>query len=98
MLATVDHASASSVKRYDKVFALMRDMRNQGVTVIAIANSGDHAVQRIATHTVPVHETVEGLLTVAEVIPLQMFACFMALQNGIDVDHPRNLSKAVLAE
>jgi glucosamine--fructose-6-phosphate aminotransferase (isomerizing) len=38
------------------------------------------------------------LLTISEVIPLQLFAYFLARKHGVDVDHPRNLSKAVLAE
>jgi glucosamine--fructose-6-phosphate aminotransferase (isomerizing) len=32
------------------------------------------------------------------VIPLQLLAYFSAIQRGIDVDSPRNLTKAVLAE
>jgi glutamine---fructose-6-phosphate transaminase (isomerizing) len=32
------------------------------------------------------------------VIPLQFFAYFCAVQRGIDVDRPRNLTKAVLSE
>jgi glucosamine--fructose-6-phosphate aminotransferase (isomerizing) len=32
------------------------------------------------------------------VIPLQLFAYFMAIGRGIDVDNPRNLTKAVLTE
>ncbi len=98
MLATVDHANPHSVKRYDKVLALLREMRQQGAEIVAIANTGDLAVPRFAHHTIFVNETVEGLLTLAEIIPLQLFAYFMAVQSGIDVDHPRNLSKAVLAE
>jgi glucosamine 6-phosphate synthetase-like amidotransferase/phosphosugar isomerase protein len=38
----------------------------------------------------------EYLLPILEVIPLQLFSYFMALENGIDVDRPRNLSKAVV--
>lgn len=34
----------------------------------------------------------------AEVVPLQMLSYFMAINNGIDVDHPRNLTKAVVQE
>jgi glucosamine--fructose-6-phosphate aminotransferase (isomerizing) len=40
----------------------------------------------------------EALLPICEVIPLQMLSYFMAMQNGIDVDRPRNLTKAVLVE
>src|SRR5271156_5454690 len=38
MLATVDRADASSVERYEKVVQLMRDMRDQGANMLAIAN------------------------------------------------------------
>jgi glucosamine--fructose-6-phosphate aminotransferase (isomerizing) len=38
------------------------------------------------------------LLPISEVVPLQLFAYFMAVKHGIDVDRPRNLTKAVTAE
>jgi glucosamine--fructose-6-phosphate aminotransferase (isomerizing) len=38
----------------------------------------------------------EYLLPIEEVIPLQLFSYFMALEHGVDVDRPRNLSKAVI--
>ncbi len=49
-------------------------------------------------HTVYVEESREALLAVCEVIPLQLLSFWMAVNNGIDVDRPRNLTKAVLAE
>lgn len=53
---------------------------------------------QLASHTVYVEESPEALLAVCEVIPLQLLSWWMAINNGIDVDHPRNLTKAVLAE
>jgi len=38
----------------------------------------------------------EYLLPILEVIPLQLFSYFMALEHGVDVDRPRNLFKAVI--
>ena len=98
MIATVDRSDSESVERYDKVVQLMQDMRTQGATIVAIANTGDAAVDALADHVIPVDEATEALLTICEVIPLQIFSYCMAVQNGIDVDHPRNLNKAVLAE
>ncbi len=98
MVATVDRADADSVQRYDKVMQLMRDMREQGANVLAIANTGDESVGALASHTVYVEEQREALLAICEVIPLQLLSYWMAINNGIDVDHPRNLTKAVLAE
>jgi len=98
MIATVDRRDAESVQRYEKVLYLMQDMREQGANILAIGNSGDDAVRKLATHVICVDETREALLPICEVIPLQLFSYFMAVNNGIDVDHPRNLTKAVLAE
>ena len=98
MIASVDHSDSESVQRYGKVLQLMHDMRMQGATIVAIANAGDAAVQSLADYTLFVDEASEGLLAICEVIPLQIFSYCMAVGNGIDVDHPRNLNKAVLAE
>ncbi len=98
MIATVDRSDADSQLRYEKVLQLMRDMRAQGASVLAIATLGDDAVGELASHTVYVEECREALLAICEVIPLQFLSCWMAVNNGIDVDHPRNLTKAVLAE
>jgi len=98
MIATCDHADAESVQRYEKIVQLLQDMRAQGATILAVANTGDAVVAELATHTISVREMPEALLCIAEIIPLQLFAYFMAINNGIDVDRPRNLSKAVLAE
>ena len=98
MIATVDRSSADSVQRYEKVIQLMRDMREQRASILAIANAGDEAVGELADHTVYVAEMREPLLGMCEVIPLQLLSYWMAINNGIDVDHPRNLTKAVLAE
>jgi glucosamine--fructose-6-phosphate aminotransferase (isomerizing) len=98
MIATVDRSSEDSVRRYEKSLQLMEDMREQEADILAIANTGDEAVVALATHTVFVEEVREDLLPICEVIPLQLLAYFMAINNGIDVDHPRNLSKAVLSE
>ena len=98
MITTVDRADENSVQRYEKILQLMRDMREQGANVLAIANTGDETVGALASHTVYVEERREALLAICEVIPLQLLSYWMAVNNGIDVDHPRNLTKAVLAE
>ena len=98
MIATVDHADTDSVLRYEKVLQLMRDMREQGAKILAIANTGDTAVGELATNVIFVDEASEALLPIFEVIPLQLFSYFMAVNNGIDVDNPRNLTKAVLVD
>ncbi len=98
MIATVYRADPDSQQRYEKVIRLMRDMRAQGATIIALANAGDATVAELATHVVFVEEDREVLMAISEVIVLQMFSYWVAVGHGVDVDHPRNLTKAVLAE
>ena len=98
VLATVDRTLEGSVLRYEKTLQLLRDMKEQGAKVIAIANAGDMDVAELVIDCVPVKPAPEYLLPIAEVIPLQMFAYFMALGRGVDVDRPRNLSKAVVEQ
>jgi glucosamine--fructose-6-phosphate aminotransferase (isomerizing) len=85
-----------SVLLYEKTLQLLGDMKRQGARVIAIANAGDRDVQSVVTDCVFVEPASEHLLPIPEVIPLQLFAYSIALEHGVDVDRPRNLSKAVI--
>ena len=96
VLATVDPALEASVLRYEKTLQLLADMKTQGALVIALANAGDAEVRALVTDCIAVPPASEYLLPILEVVPLQLFAYFMALEHGIDVDRPRNLSKAVV--
>jgi glucosamine--fructose-6-phosphate aminotransferase (isomerizing) len=98
VLATVDPTVSGSVLRYRKTLQLLRDMKAQGAKIIAIANVGDEEVPTLVSDCVFVQPAAEYLLPIAEVIPLQLFAYFMALERGVDVDRPRNLSKAVVEQ
>jgi glucosamine--fructose-6-phosphate aminotransferase (isomerizing) len=73
-------------------------MKKQGARVIALANSGDQQVRQLVDDFVDVEPVSEYLLPIPEVIPLQLFAYFMALEHGVDVDRPRNLAKAVVED
>jgi glucosamine--fructose-6-phosphate aminotransferase (isomerizing) len=96
VLATVDRALDASVLRYERTVQLLADMKVQGAKVIAIANSGDEQVRELVDDCVYVEPASEYLLPISEVVPLQLFAYFMALEHGVDVDRPRNLAKAVV--
>jgi glucosamine--fructose-6-phosphate aminotransferase (isomerizing) len=96
ILATVDRSCPDSRHRYEKTLQLLADLEAQKATVIAIANHGDHDAARLVSDCVFVQPAREHLLPIAEVVPLQLFSYFMALEHGVNVDHPRNLAKAVI--
>ena len=98
VLGTVDWQEPESVLRYEKTVALLDDMREQGARTIVVGNAGDERLRAVASDLIEVEAANEYLLPISEVIPLQMFAYYMALENGVDVDRPRNLVKSVVRE
>nr|WP_268235294.1 isomerizing glutamine--fructose-6-phosphate transaminase [Silvibacterium dinghuense] len=98
VLATRDEADPDSVLRYQKTVQLMRDMKAQGATLFAIVTEGDKEAAALAKHFIEVPAVDEFLLPILEVVPFQLFAYFTAIEHGVNVDSPRNLVKAVVAE
>jgi glucosamine--fructose-6-phosphate aminotransferase (isomerizing) len=76
----------------------MKDVKSRRGPVVAVATEGDREVANIADHVFYVPIAPELLLPIVEVIPLQLFAYHVAVNKGYDVDHPRNLVKAVVTE
>jgi len=98
IIATCDRNDAGSVLRYEKNVANIKSFRQQSARVIAIATEGDEDLGRIADHTIYVPQASELLSPILEIVPLQLFAYYMAVKKGLDVDHPRNLVKSVTRE
>jgi glucosamine--fructose-6-phosphate aminotransferase (isomerizing) len=98
IIATCDRNDAGSVVRYEKNVANIKSFRQQSARVIAIATEGDEDLGRIADHTIFVPQASELLSPILEIVPLQLFAYYMAVKKGLDVDRPRNLVKSVMQE
>jgi glutamine---fructose-6-phosphate transaminase (isomerizing) len=98
VIATHDPSDPDAMLRYRKLLQLMKDMREQGATLLVISSEGDREAASLANWCIEVPRTEDMLATMLEVVPLQLIAYHLAIQNGIDVDKPRNLTKAVLQE
>jgi glucosamine--fructose-6-phosphate aminotransferase (isomerizing) len=98
MIATRDPDDPGSVLRYEKTIANMKGFKRQGAHVIAIAAEGDEQVRKVAQQTIFVPQSSELLSPILEIVPLQLFAYYMAVRKGLDVDRPRNLVKSVTIE
>src|SRR5258708_7444367 len=98
VLATCDHHDPDSVLRYRRTLEVMKEVRSRRGPLVAVATEGDNEAATIADHVFYVPAAPELLLPIVEVIPLQIFAYHIAVNKGYDVDHPRNLVKAVVTE
>ncbi len=98
VLATCDHQDPDSVLRYRRTLEVMKEVRSRKGPLITVATEGDKEVEEFTDHVFYVPAFPELLLPILEVIPLQLFAYHIAVNKGVDVDHPRNLVKAVVVE
>jgi len=98
IIATCDRNDAGSVLRYEKNVSNMEGFKKQGASLIALATEGDAIIPRMADHTFFIPATPELLSPILEIVPLQLFAYYVAFKRGLDVDRPRNLVKAVTLE
>jgi glutamine---fructose-6-phosphate transaminase (isomerizing) len=98
MIATADPNDPDSLLRYSKVLQLMKEMREQGARIVALATEGDREVPQYSDSCLFIPASNDLLSTILEVVPLQLVAYTLAISRGIDVDRPRNLVKAVVEE
>ena len=98
IIATYDPESPGSVLRYEKSLGNIAGFKKQSSRVIALASEGDKEVSKLADHTIFIPHAPELLSPILEIVPLQLFAYYMAIKRGLDVDRPRNLVKSVTLE
>ncbi|OGD44610.1 glutamine--fructose-6-phosphate aminotransferase [Candidatus Bathyarchaeota archaeon RBG_13_46_16b] len=72
------------------------EMKARGASIIAVIEEGDEDIKGLADDFVEVPKGIPDVLSpISFVIPLQLFAYYMALERGHNPDMPRNLAKSV---
>jgi len=81
---------------YKKVYTDIKEIKARGASVIAVIEEGDEQIKTLADDYIEVMKGVpEFLCPIQCIIPLQLFAYYMAVERGLDPDRPRHLTKAV---
>ena len=83
---------------YDKLISNVQEVKARGALVIAVASAGNDAVEDMADDVLFVPKTNEMLAPLLAIVPLQLFAYYVATWRGEKVDQPRNLAKTVTVE
>jgi glucosamine--fructose-6-phosphate aminotransferase (isomerizing) len=83
---------------YEKLLSNIQEVRARRADVLAVASEGDEEIRTCAEEVFYVPRTHEALNPVLAIVPLQLFAYYVALEHGCDVDQPRNLAKSVTVE
>ena len=86
-------------KLFDKAMANVVEVRSRGADVLALTTENRREdMEKNANAVMTIPETHDLLLPSLGVVPLQLFAYYVALMRGCDIDKPRNLAKSVTVE
>jgi glucosamine--fructose-6-phosphate aminotransferase (isomerizing) len=95
-IATVDSSDADSKARYEKTLANLKELKGRSGKIVALASEGDTRVRKITHDVLYLPNAPDLLLPILEIVPLQLFAYYIAVLLGRNVDNPRSLAKAVV--
>ncbi len=83
---------------FEKNLSNIQEIRARGGRVFAIATEGNTDIQKVVDDVFYIPKSLEMLTPILSVIPLQLFAYYVAKFRGSDIDQPRNLAKSVTVE
>src|SRR5450432_2634730 len=83
---------------HEKLVSNIQEIKARKGKVIAVISEGDEVISNMADDIMTVPLTDELISPLLSVIPLQLFACYLGMAKGLDVDKPRNLAKSVTVE
>ena len=83
---------------YEKIKSNMAEVKARRGRIIAVATEGDEEIERLADAVVRIPQTLDPLVPLLSVVPLQLLAYHVAVLRGCNVDQPRNLAKSVTVE
>lgn len=83
---------------YTKMVNNIKEIKARGGRVLAVAPEGDDYMKDLVDDIIFVPQTIDELMIVNASVASQLFAYYVALENGMNVDMPRNLAKSVTVE
>ena len=83
---------------HGKIMSNIEEVKARGGKVIAICTEGDVEIARLADAVFTIPATHDLLTPMLASVPLQLFAYYVAVRRGCNVDQPRNLAKSVTVE
>lgn len=83
---------------YDKIVSNMREVKARKGVIISITDESNTDIEQYSDYIIKVPSTIQFLSPILTTIPLQLFAYYLAVLRGCNVDQPRNLAKSVTVE
>jgi len=91
-------ALATQKQVYEKTISNAKETRSRGARVLLFTTKDAMVPEGVADAVIRLDEYEDILMPLQLIVPLQLFAYYMAVLRGCDVDKPRNLAKSVTVE
>ncbi len=91
-------ALATQKQVYEKTISNAKETKSRGAKVLLFTTKDAVVPEGVADHVVRLDDYDDLLMPLQLIVPLQLFAYYMAVLRGCDVDKPRNLAKSVTVE
>ena len=83
---------------YDKSRSNLEEVKARGGRIILVGTEGDKSLTKFSEDIIYIPESSSYTQPILANVPMQLFAYYMAVARGNDVDQPRNLAKSVTVE
>ena len=95
---TLVSALATHQNLFDKMMSNVKEVKARGAVVLGMTTENNTQIEQVTDHVFYIPQTCDVMLPSLTVIPLQLFAYYVASMKGCDIDKPRNLAKSVTVE
>lgn len=95
---TLVFALATQDFLYEKMVSNVEEIKARGARVIGLAKEGRIDIEKVADEVIYIPDCADEVSPVLSVVPLQIFAYYVAKERGCNIDKPKNLAKSVTVE
>ncbi|MGI6205258.1 MAG: glutamine--fructose-6-phosphate transaminase (isomerizing) [Anaerovoracaceae bacterium] len=91
-------ALATQDKLFEKMLSNIKEVKARGAYVLSIAKEGNTAIEEESDEVIYIPQCMDEITPLLSIVPLQLFAYYVAKYRGCDIDKPKNLAKSVTVE
>ena len=83
---------------YEKMLSNIQEVKARGAHVLSIAKEGNREIETHSNEVLYIPACRDEITPLLSVVPLQLFAYYVARERGCNIDKPKNLAKSVTVE
>ena len=95
---TLVFALATQDFLYEKMVSNVEEIRARGARVVGISKEGKTEIEKVCDEVFYIPQCMDVVSPVLAVVPLQLFAYYVAKERNCNIDKPKNLAKSVTVE